>query len=159
MIFAFSNEGIQWSHDLDLDSVFLTVKDLVQAMAMSSQEVHLPAWNLLLSQRQEILDNHLAQIPVTPNQQGTFELREDVHASAGAQDMDKSSYKLSDLRAIEFFRENPQVELDAVFRPRIDISCHQQPSTTWRWDKEVHPKTPWCCMKRKIRRTLLQQLQ
>ena len=61
------------------------------------------------------MENHLTQIPITPSQQGTFELREEVVASAGAQDMDTSGYDLSDLEGIEFFWENPQVELDVVF--------------------------------------------
>ena len=86
-----------------------------------SQEIPLPAWNLLLSQRQEFLDNHFAQVLITPNQQGTFEMREDSLAIAGAQDMDASGYELSDLEHIEFFWEkNPQVELDGVCRPGID---------------------------------------
>ena len=69
---------------------------------------------------EDILNNHLAQIPITPNQQGTFELREKVLANAGAQDMDNSGYELADLEDIEFFWENPQVELDSVFRPGVD---------------------------------------
>ena len=92
MIFAVSNEGIQWCLDYGPDSVILTVKDLVQEMTTSSQEIPLPAWNLL-SQRQEFLDNPFAQVLITPNQQGTFEMREEIHAIAGAQDMDASGYE------------------------------------------------------------------
>ena len=58
-----------------------------------SQEIPLPAWNLLLSHRQEFLDNPFAQVLITPNQQGTFEMREEIHAIAGAQDMDASGYE------------------------------------------------------------------
>ena len=67
MIFAVSNEGIQWCLDYGPDSVILTVKDLVQEMTTSSQEIPLRAWNLLLSQRQQFLDNHFAQVLITPN--------------------------------------------------------------------------------------------
>ena len=56
-------------------------------------------------------------MPITSNQQGTFEKREKVLASAGAQDMNTSGNELSDLEEIDFFWENPQVELNAVFRP------------------------------------------
>ena len=31
------------------------------------------------------------------------------------------------------------MELAAVFRQEIDTPFHQQPSTTWRWEKEDHP--------------------
>ena len=78
----------------------------------------LAAWQLLLSQRQDFLDNHLPRVSKNPNQQGTFEMREEVLSSVGAQDLDSSSYQLTDLEDIEFNRENSR--LDSVFRPSID---------------------------------------
>ena len=41
MIFSLSNDGIQWSLDNEPDSAILTVKDLVQEITMSSQEIPL----------------------------------------------------------------------------------------------------------------------
>ena len=38
----------------------------------------------------------------------------------GAQDLDTSSYQVSDLEDIEFNWEKSQLEMDAVFRPGID---------------------------------------
>ena len=78
----------------------------------------LAAWQLLFSQRQEFLDNHLPRVPITPNQQGTFEMREEKLYSVGAQDLDTSSFQMTDLEDIEFKWENSQ--LDSVFRPGID---------------------------------------
>ena len=49
-----------------------------------------------------------------------MEMREAVLSSVGAQDLDTSSYQVSDLEDIEFNWENSQLELDAVFRPGID---------------------------------------
>ena len=46
-------------------------------------------------------------------------MREEVLASAGAQDMDTSGYELSVLEDNDIFRDNPQVELNAVFIPGI----------------------------------------
>ena len=89
-------------------------------MTISSNKIPLPNWNLLLSQKQEFLENLLAQIPITLNQQGIFELRKEFQASAGAQDMDTSGYELSDSEDNEFFWKEPQLDLDAVFRPGID---------------------------------------
>ena len=80
MTFSVSNDGIQWTLDLGPDSVTNAVNDLVQNLTISSQEIPLAAWQLLLSQRQEILNNHLPRVPITPNQQGTFEVREEVGA-------------------------------------------------------------------------------
>ena len=45
-------------------------------------------------------------------------MREEVLSSVGAQDLDTSSYQLTDLEDIEFNWENS--DLDAVFRPCID---------------------------------------
>ena len=56
MIFSVSNDGIGWSLDFGPDSMFLTVNDLVQEMTISSQEIPLAAWSLLLFQRQQFLD-------------------------------------------------------------------------------------------------------
>ena len=86
MIFSVSNDSIEWSLDFGPDSVTLTVKDLVEEMTIGSQEIPLAAWCLLLSHRQQFMNNHLARVPVTPNQQGTIEMRDEVLSSVGAQE-------------------------------------------------------------------------
>ena len=100
------------------DSVTIAVNDLDQNITISSQEIPLAAWQLLLSRRQDFLNNHLARFPITPNQEGTMEMRDEVLSSVGAQDLDTSSCQVSDLEDIEFNWEDSQ--LDAVFRPGID---------------------------------------
>ena len=75
----------------------LTVKCLVQEKKISSQEFTLAARYLLLSQRQEFLNNHLAGVPVTPNKQKTPEMRDEKLSSVGALDMVTSGYQMSDL--------------------------------------------------------------
>ena len=120
MIFSVFNDGIQWTLDFGPDSVTISVNDLDQNITISSQEIPLAAWQLLLSQRQAFLNNHLAQVPNTPNQQGTFETREEVLSSVGAQDLDTSSYQVSDIEDIEFNWETPHLDMDAVLRPGID---------------------------------------
>ena len=119
MVFSVSNDGIQWTLDFGPDSVTIAVNDLDEKITISSQEIPLAAWQLLLSQRQEFLINHLPRFPITPNQEGTMEMREEVLSSVGAQDLDTSSYQVSDLEDIEFNWENDQLDLDAVFRPGI----------------------------------------
>ena len=47
-------------------------------------------------------------------------MREEVLSSVGAQDLDTSSYQVSELEDIEFNWENDKLDLDAVFRPGID---------------------------------------
>ena len=90
-------------------------------MTISSRETPLAVWKLLLSQRQEFSNNHLARVPVTPNQQGAHEMRDEVLSSVGAQDFDTSGYQVSaDLDDVEFYWENDQLDVDAVFRPGID---------------------------------------
>ena len=120
MQFTVSNNGTQWILDFTPDSVVLSVKDLDENLTISSLEIPLAAWSLLLFQRQEFLSNHLPRVPITPNQQGTFEMREEVLSSVGAQDTDTSGYELSDLEDIEFSWEDPAVDMDSVYRPGID---------------------------------------
>ena len=120
MIFSVSNGGTQWTLDFGPESVRIAVNDLEQNITISSQEIPLAAWQLLLSQRQDFLDNHLSRIPITQNQERTMEIRDEVPSSVGAQDLDTSSYQVSDLEDIEFNWENDQLDLDAVFRPGID---------------------------------------
>ena len=62
----------------------------------------LATWQLLLSQRQEFLNNHLARVPITPNQEGTIGMRGEALSSAGDQDLETSSYQVSHLEDIEF---------------------------------------------------------
>ena len=106
MIFSISNDGIQWTLDFAPDSVNIAKIGLFQNTTVTSQEIHLAAWQLLLSQRQDFLDNHLARTPITQNQEGTMEMRDEVFSIVGAQDLDSSGYQVSDLDDIEFNWEN-----------------------------------------------------
>ena len=105
MIFSVSNDGIECYLDFGPHSVTLTVKDLVQEMTISSQEIPLAAWSLLLSQRQQFVNNPLARVPVTPKQQATYEMRDEVLSGVEAQNMDTSGYQVSsaDLDDVEFY--------------------------------------------------------
>ena len=123
MIFSVSNDSIEWSLDFGPGPATLIVEDLVHEMTKSSQEIPLAAWSLLLSQRREFLNNHLARVPVTPNQQGTHQMRDEILSSVGAQDIDTSGYQVSaDLDDVELYWENSQLDVDAVFRPGIDTT-------------------------------------
>ena len=119
MIFSVFNHGIQWTLDFGPDSVTIAVNDLDQNITISSQEIPLAAWRLLLSQRQDFLNNHLARVPITPNQEGTIEMRDEVLSRVRVQDLDISSYQVSDLEDIEFNWENSLLDMDAVFGPGI----------------------------------------
>ena len=66
------------------------------------------------------MDNHLPRVPITPNQQGKFEMREELLSIVGAQDTDTRRYELSDLEDIEFSWEDPAVDMASVYRPGID---------------------------------------
>ena len=122
MILSISNDGIQWILDFRPDSVTIAVNDLDQNITISSQKIPLAAWQLLLSQRQDFLNNHLARVPISPNQERTItiEMREEVLSSMGDQDLNTSSYQVSDLEDIDFNRGDSQLDMDAVFRPGTD---------------------------------------
>ena len=120
MISSVPNDRIEWTLDFGPDSVTIAVNDLDQNIIIISQEIPLAAWQLLLSQRQNFLNNHLARVPFTPNQEGTIEMREEVLSAVGAQDLDTSCYQVSDLEEIEFNWEDSHLDMDAVFRPGID---------------------------------------
>ena len=83
------------------NSVVLSVKDLDENLTSNSLELPLAAWSLLLYRRQEVLDHHLPRVPTTPNLQETFEMREEVLSSVGAQDTDAMGYELPDLDDID----------------------------------------------------------
>ena len=120
MILSVPNDGIAWFLELGPDSVTLTLKDLVQVMTISSQELLPAALSLLLSQRQNILNKHLARVPITSNQERTMETRDEVLSSVGAQENNTSGYQLSDIKAIDFIWERDQLDVDAVFRSGYD---------------------------------------
>ena len=56
-----------------------------------------------------------------------MEMRDEVLSSVGAQDLDTSSYQVSDLEDKEFNWENSQWDMDAVFRPGIDTPFSPTP--------------------------------
>ena len=105
MISSVSNDAIEWSLDFGPDPVTLTVKDLVQARTIKSQEIPLAAWSLLLSRTQDFLNNPLGRVPITTNQEGTMEKRYEVLSSVGAQDVDISGYQVSDMDELDFYSE------------------------------------------------------
>ena len=153
MISSVSNDGIQWTLDFGPDSVTIAVKDLEQNKTISSQEIPLAAWQLLLSPKQDFLDNHLPRVRITQNQEGTMEMRDDVLSSVGTQDLDTSSYQVSDLEDIEFNWENSQLEMDAVFRPGIDTPF--SPTIFDDLSMEGSVENPIVLDERKTRRMLL----
>ena len=120
MIFSVCDDNIEGSLDFGPGSVTLTLKDLVHEIKTNSQEVPLAAWGLLQSQRQDFLHNHLAQFPITPNQEGTMEMRDEVLSSLSAQDLDNSGYRVCGLDDSEFYWANDELYVDAVFRPGIE---------------------------------------
>ena len=61
-------------------------------------------------------------MPITLNQEGTLEMRDEVLSSVGAQDLDASSYLVSDLEDIELNWEKSQWYMNPVFRPGIDTA-------------------------------------
>ena len=85
-MFSASSDGVQWTLHFGHDSVTIAVNDLYRKLRISSQETHLAAWQLLLSQGQEFLDIQLPRVPITENQEGTMEMRDEVLSSKGAQD-------------------------------------------------------------------------
>ena len=120
LIFSVSIDGIQWTLDFAPDSVTIAEIYLVQNITISSQEIPLAAWQLLLSQRQDFLDKHLPPVPITQYQEGTMEMRDEVLSNVGAQDLDTCNNKVPDREDKKFNWENSQLNLDAVFRPGID---------------------------------------
>ena len=80
-----------------------------------------------MSQRQDFLKNILAGVPTKLNQEVTTDMRNQLLASVGALDTDKSGYHVSDLDDDEVYWENDQLHVDSVFRPGIDTAS--SPST------------------------------
>ena len=115
MIFSVSNDGIQWTLDFGPGSVTIAVNDPKFNNQLTRNTPSCLAFAVV--SKTSVFENHLAQVPITPKQQGTFEMREEVLSSVGAQGLDTSRYQVSDLEDIEFKWENSQLHMDAVFRP------------------------------------------
>ena len=49
-----------------------------------------------------------------------MDTRDEILSSVGAQDLETSSYQVSNLEDIEFNWKNSQLDMDAIFRPSID---------------------------------------
>ena len=85
-----------------------------------------------------------------------MEMRDEILSRVRAQDLDTSSYQMSDLEDIEFNWENSQLEMDVVFRPGID-----NPFSPTTFDDllmgDGSVENPFCCTKKKTRRMLLHQ--
>ena len=82
-------------------------------------------------------------------------MRGEVLSSVGAQDLDTGCYQVSDLEDIELNWENPQLDMDAVFRPGIDTPF--SPATFDDLLMERSVETPLRWTKKKTRRMLLLQ--
>ena len=78
------------------------------------------------------MDNYLPRVPITQTQERTMEIRDEVLSRVGVQNLDTSSYQVSDLEDIEFNWENSQLDMDAVFRPGIDTPFSPTTLTIYR---------------------------
>ena len=105
MIFAVSKESIQWSMDFGPD-LFSDCKRsrprndnrLPRITSASLEPVEVP--------QTRIFGQSFGPSPNHANHQATFELREEVLATARTQEVVTSSYELSDLEEVEFFWEH-----------------------------------------------------
>ena len=79
------------------DSVILTVKDIVHEMEKGSEKNSFAISERAFVSKIRIMGQSLGPYLNLSNQQGTFEMSEEVFASAGAQEMDTSGFELSDL--------------------------------------------------------------
>ena len=95
MFFSVSNNETQRTLDISPDSVTIIVKDIVQDLTISSLELPIAAFNTLIDQRQQFLENQLARLPISPNQQGTWEMQDEVRASVGDHDVSQSSFPVT----------------------------------------------------------------
>ena len=84
-----------------------------------------------------------------------MEMRDEVLSSVGAQELDTSSYQVSDLEDIEFSWEKSQLDMDAVFRPGITPPFLQLHLTIYRGRDQM--KTLFYWTERKTRKVLLLQ--
>ena len=87
-------------------------------------------WSLLLSQRQKLLHNNFAQIPTAHMRQRNFEKRNDVLATARAEDMDTIGFELADLVDNAVFWKNAHWEVYDFFSPAIDTPFSPTASDT-----------------------------
>ena len=69
-----------------------------------------------------------------------MEMRDEGLSGVGAQDLDTSSYQVSDLEDIEFNWENSEFDMDALFRPGIHTPFH--PTTIDDLSKEGSVENP-----------------
>ena len=120
MIFSVSIDGIQWTLDFAPDSVTIAVIDLVQNITISSQEVPLAAWQLLLSQKARLPGESSTTSFNRSEPRGNNGDERRSTLQCGAQNLETSSYKVSDLEDIDLNRENSLLGMDAVLRPGID---------------------------------------
>ena len=97
------------------DSVVLSVKYLDENHTISSLEFRWQLGPCCCSKDKKIWTINLARVLITPNEQATFEMREEVLSSVGAQDTDTRGCELSDLEDIEFRWEDPAVDMDNVY--------------------------------------------
>ena len=82
-----------------------------------------------------------------------MEMRDEALSKVAAQDLDTSSYQVSELEDIEFNWENSQLDMDAVFKPGIDTPF--SPTTFDDLSMEGSVENPLCVTKRKTGKMLL----
>ena len=122
MQYIVSNNGTQWTLDFGPDSVVFSVKGLDENITISSLELPLAVWSLLQSQRQEFFGNCLPRGSQNSQPTGFIEVREEILSCVRARVSDTRGYELSDLVDTDFSWEDPVVDMDGVYWPRIDTS-------------------------------------
>ena len=88
-------------------------------MTKRSEKIPLGAWSLLLFQRQDFLNNHLARVSITSYQEGTMKMKNEVLSRDGAQNMDTNLYQVSQVNSFENYRQNDQLDVDLAIMPQI----------------------------------------
>ena len=102
MIFSVSNDGIEWCLDFRAVTVTLNRKDLVQELTIKIHDMTPPASILLMLQKQDFSNDHLAQVPITQNQQGTLKMRDELLPNVGAQERAQAGMRYPIWRCLSF---------------------------------------------------------
>ena len=126
MIFSAYNGGIQRTLDFCLVSTAVDLIDVLQSLSISSHKFSSAARKLLLKQAQQVLDNLVAKILITPNQKEAYENRQSIVFSSEVGRWLSTVRSFLTWKKYSFCCGNPQPELESGYGLRIDTFSYRQ---------------------------------
>ena len=83
MIFLVQNSNLMYSVEFSPELVLIQVRETVSGVFLARMDISIQVWHMVEVMRRDFNDHHMMQVPMTENQLGEMQMKEQVSEHGG----------------------------------------------------------------------------